>query len=66
MQYRTKSGEMLDAICYKYYGTHGEEPNVLKANPGLADRDPVFPAGLLIELPDKIQSDSKTTVRLWD
>ncbi len=65
-QYRTKTGDMLDAICFKYYGQHGYEPMVLDANPGLSIRNPIYPSGLIIELPEKPTSDTKATVRLWD
>lgn len=57
---------MLDHICFKFYGKHGMEPLVLESNHGLADRDPVYPKGLLIELPDVPTTETKATVRLWD
>ncbi len=66
--YRTKDGDMLDAICLAHYGqvTHVEE-RVLKANPGLAKLGPVYSAGLLIELPALDLNPPKANiVRLWD
>ena len=40
---------------------------VLEANPGLAERGPLLPAGLLIELPElPAESRESGAVRLWD
>lgn len=66
--YRTRANDMLDAICFEYYGeSQGYTEAVREANPDLAQFGPVLPAGLSIELPDledlKIQPD---TIRLWD
>lgn len=66
MKYRTIAGDMLDAICYKHYLRHGLELQVLEANPGLAEREPVLPAGVVIELPELPTVAAQTTVRLWD
>jgi len=66
-QYRTKQGDMLDAICYKFYGRESASIDVLKANPGLADRGAVYPAGVTINLPVLAATPSSATpVRLWD
>ena len=67
MQYRTKEGDTLDAICWKYYGQQNVINIVLEANPGLADKGTVFEAGIVIELPDLPEpSQIINTVRLWD
>ncbi|MCW4114730.1 tail protein X [Aurantimonas sp. MSK8Z-1] len=51
--YRTRQGEMLDAICRARYGDEsGYVERVLEANPGLADLGPVLPIGTLLTLPD--------------
>jgi phage tail protein X len=65
--YRTKDGDMLDAICYERYGsTDGTVEAVLSSNPGLAERGPVYDAGVDIELPDAVSSaTTKTTFALW-
>lgn len=65
--YRTRDGDMLDAICLSYYGqADGYLEFVLTANPGLADMGPVYPSGLLIELPNlSDQNRSQETIRLW-
>jgi phage tail protein X len=68
MQYRTKDGDMLDAICWAHYSQQaGAVEAVLEANPGLADEGTVFSAGVVIELP-VLPEPSQTiqTVRLWD
>jgi len=66
-QYRTKQGDMLDAICYKFYGRESASIDVLKANPGLADRGAVYPAGITIKLPVLAATPSGAApVRLWD
>ncbi|WP_406566441.1 tail protein X [Aestuariirhabdus haliotis] len=65
--YRTRDGDMLDAICLSYYGqADGYLEPVLTSNPGLADMGPVYPSGLLIELPNlSEQNRSQETIRLW-
>ncbi len=65
--YRTRDGDMLDAICLSYYGqADGYLESVLTANPGLADMGPVYPSGLLIELPNlSEQKRSQESIRLW-
>jgi len=66
-QYRTKQGDMLDAICYKQYdGRPGATEAVLEANTGLAAYGPVLPSGLIITLPDLPEAEPAQTVRLWD
>ncbi len=66
-KYRCKDGDMLDAICFKYYGSQiGTAEAVLEANPGLAEHGPMLPAGLVIELPDIDAPQAEKAVRLWD
>ena len=102
--YVTREGEMLDWICWQYYGQRRQlehaarelEPlaneiddtlqqgihalsqaspqnlsgmveGLLQANPGLAARGPVLPAGIRIILPDYSQEVEEThVVQLWD
>lgn len=65
--YRTKDGDMLDAICLAYYGSVTPVEAVLAANDGLAARGPVFDAGVMITLPDVTPlASTATTVKLWD
>lgn len=65
--YRTADGDMLDDLCWRYYGQQaGAVERVMAANPGLAERGPVYPAGTLITLPDLPPPQTRRPVRLWD
>jgi phage tail protein X len=68
MKYRTKDGDVLDAICAKHYGdTPHQMEDVIAANPGLASLGPVLPSGLIIELPEiEDTAQERPTIRLWD
>jgi phage tail protein X len=47
-------------------GAEAHVVTVLEANPGLADRGPVYPAGILITLPAITTSTVRTgEIRLW-
>lgn len=63
--YRTRDGDVLDEICWRFYGRADVVPQVLEANPGLADRGTLFEAGVRIALPD-IQPPARQPVNLWD
>ena len=63
--YTCSDGDLLDEICWKYYGAgYNVSPlyYVRDANPGLADIEPVLPAGLKIVLPDLPAGTKITTV----
>ena len=64
----TSEGDMVDAVCEAHYGLRpGAVEAVLEANPGLADRGPLLPAGVAIELPDLDEGPAESgVVRLWD
>ena len=66
--YRTCEGDRLDRICQRHYGAcRGVVEQVLDANRHLAARGPVYPAGLLIRLPELTPPpEEKVQVRLWD
>ena len=68
MIYRSKQGDVLDAICQKHYGdVPYSVEEVYAINTGLALLGPVLPSGVVIELPEP--SDVQTTpatLRLWD
>ncbi|WP_459901976.1 tail protein X [Desulfobaculum senezii] len=67
MRYRTKDGDMVDAICQRHYGrTAGVVESVLEANPGLADFGPVLDAGVVIVLPELPAPEPDEGVSLWD
>ncbi len=67
-RYRTQQHDVLDAVCFQYYGRQtGTTEAVLEANPHLADRGPVLPAGIIIVMPDlPVPETTHATVRLWD
>ena len=64
--YVTKDGDVLDAICWKYYGnTSGTVEKVLEANRHLAELGSIFVAGVKIILPDLTQEEETESVKLW-
>lgn len=66
-KYLTTQGDMLDAICHRYYsGRPGATEAVLQANPRLAKLGAILPAGLVIQLPDLGPAENQSTVSLWD
>lgn len=64
-QYRTRDGDVLDAICYKEYGTEKALSTVLEANPGLAEKGPKYSAGVIITLPDYTAPAEEDEDVLW-
>ena len=63
--YRTKQGDVLDAICRELLGDESHAPAVLATNPGLADLGPVYAAGVTISLPVVSSPVVSGTIRLW-
>jgi len=64
-RYRTTDGDMLDAICKAEFGDEALAPAVLDMNPGLAALGPVYPAGVIVALPDIAPPVTAPRVRLW-
>ncbi len=65
--YLTRQGDMLDAICWHYYGREGGAVEaVLRANRHLADVGAVLPAGLVIHMPDIEPPQTTQPIKLWD
>lgn len=66
--YVTSDGDTADYIVWKYYGTQSGRvlEQLLQANPGLADRGPVLPAGVAITMPDIVMETASQEVKLWD
>jgi len=64
--YRSKSGDMIDAIASGHYGRQDSATvvAVFEANPGLADLATPLPEGLRILLPD-VEEPRQDAVRLW-
>ena len=64
--YVTKDGDVLDAICWKYYGsTSGTVEKVLEANRHLAELGSIFAAGVKIILLDLTLGTETESVKLW-
>ncbi len=64
--YVTKDGDVLDAICWKYYGsTSGTVEKVLEANRHLAELGSIFAAGVKIILPDLASEEEAENIKLW-
>lgn len=63
--YQTRDGDVLDEICWRYYGRADVVPQVLEANPGLADLGTVYDAGRRITLPS-ILPPARQPISLWD
>lgn len=66
--YTTRQGDTADYIAWKYYGTQGGQvtEQLLQANPGLAERGPVLPGGLVLNLPAIDTTAKVQGVKLWD
>jgi phage tail protein X len=66
-EYLTKDGDMLDAICWKYYGNSEFLNKVLahELNRELAKHGPILPAGIIINLPKFEAPSKKRRVSLW-
>lgn len=56
---------MLDEICWRYYGSEQQMMAVLEANPGLVEWGEVYPAGLIITLPENAERGAAQPVSLW-
>ena len=65
-QYRTRQGDTVDYIAWKYYGRqNGTAEAILEANPGLATRGPVLAENIIITLPDMSDPPQGETIRMW-
>ena len=67
--YITSAGDVVDYIAWKQYGRCDAAilNDVLAANPGLADRGAVLPAGVPVILPDIVlPANTTNAVSLWD
>lgn len=64
--YQTKDGDVLDAICFKYYGsTSGTVEKVLEANRHLAELGAVLSSNIKIVLPDLTGKEESEGIKLW-
>ena len=67
--YITRYGDTVDYICWRHYGVdrQGLPELVLAANIGLAERGPVFPAGIPVTLPAvTTPEETEKVIELWD
>jgi phage tail protein X len=66
--YTTIDGDMLDQICFRFYGYEsGSTELVLAGNPGLAALGPVYDLGVEIYLPDLPKAQpKKKRISLFD
>ncbi|QEE08596.1 phage tail protein [Bartonella kosoyi] len=66
--YVTKEGDMVDAICWRYYAK-GQQAlaveHVYAANFGLADYGPILKAGITIVLPILPYPKATPVIRIW-
>ncbi|MEY0512938.1 tail protein X [Providencia manganoxydans] len=67
MKIRTVQGDTVDGLCWRFYGrTTGMTEAVLLANPGLAEKGAIIPAGLLIDMPEVTAQPTQPLIQLWD
>ncbi|WP_310606948.1 tail protein X [Buttiauxella brennerae] len=64
--YITRDGDILDDICWRFYGNADNIILVLNANPGLSESGNYYTAGVKIELPAIENKPTIYTVSLWD
>lgn len=66
--YVASDGDMLDAICWRYYAA-AQQPlaveRVLEANRGLAATGVKLKAGTRVFLPDLPKPESTPIIRIW-
>lgn len=62
---RSKQGDTVDSLCWRYLGTTDAVEQVLALNPGIAEQGPILPAGIIVALPAEIGKESKERVTLW-
>lgn len=58
-------GDTLEVVRIDRLGSESHVPAVLEATPGLAALGPVYPAGVLIALPDVPAPVTAGQIRLW-
>lgn len=66
---RAHQGDTVDIICQRAYGrTDVITEQVLRLNPGLADKGPILPQGTAVRLPDAPPDTRRqpSTIKLWD
>lgn len=66
-QYLTTDGEIIDRLCWNYYGfVKGTVESVYKRNPWLSVLPPILPNGVLVTLPVISRNLLLDKVELWN
>lgn len=63
--YITRDGDVLDEICWRFYGNTDNLINVYKENPGLSDMGTHYESGIEIKLPEITEMQVTYTAALW-
>ena len=71
MDYITCDGDVLDQLCYRFYGkTAGVTEQVIMLNPAVSEYLDKMPEGITIHFPSLTLvegiNNEKSPVRLWD
>lgn len=63
----TEEGDTVDLLAWRAYGDERHARDVWRANPGLAARGAVLPAGVTVRLPAREDLDAPSPYPdLWD
>jgi phage tail protein X len=64
----TRVGDTVGRLLYRYFGTDDDalEAMFWALNPKLALREPKYPAGVVVVLPDKPKPNTERVVTVWD
>ncbi|WP_133522628.1 tail protein X [Buttiauxella sp. JUb87] len=63
--YITRDGDILDEICWRFYGDTKNLIDVFNANPGLSELGNYYEAGIEIKLPVIAEEPTIYTPSLW-
>ncbi|MFJ3046976.1 tail protein X [Herbaspirillum chlorophenolicum] len=69
MQVRSRQGDTLDALVFRYLGTSsGYVEQALSLNPDLAQLGAVLPSGTIVNLPAPTAAPAtdQASISLWD
>ena len=65
MTYVTNEDDTVDAIAWAELGSEVHVVAIMEANPRLADRGPLLPAGLTLTPPSVAEPVQGGDIRLW-
>lgn len=68
MKYRTVHGDTVDGILWQKLGRNDETITAAfwELNPDAAEQGPIFPSGVVLELPESPSQPVQEVVRVWD